>query len=272
MRKLRLAIAALVSVYVTGVGGLWAFQRELIYAPDHGAYVPPSRYAMLADVQEIALETADGVELAAWYVPAPADRPTVLMFPGKGSKLRNQRYRLREFDDAGMGVLLMAYRGNSGNAGTPNEQGLYDDARAALDWLAANGIEESSIVLYGVSLGTGVATRMAEERSVGAVVLEAPYTSITDVATLRFPWVPVRWLLRDRFDSLSRIATLTEPLLVMHGSDDRIIPQALGRQLFDAARAPKEGFWPNGIGHDDIFVHGGFDAARRFIEKTIASS
>ena len=98
MRKLELAIMAVVGVYVAAVGGLWAFQRELIYAPDHGAYVPPSRYAMLADVHEIALETADGIELAAWYVPAPADRPTVLMFPGKGSKLRNQRYRIRILD------------------------------------------------------------------------------------------------------------------------------------------------------------------------------
>ena len=113
---------------------------------------------------------------------------------------------------------------------------------------------------------------MAEERSVGAVVLEAPYTSITDVAALRFPAVPVRWLLQDRFDSLSRIATLTEPLLVMHGSDDRVVPQALGRQLFDEASGPKEGFWPNGVGHDDIFVHGGFDAARLFIEQTLTSS
>lgn len=272
MRKLKLVIATVVGMYIAAVGGLWAFQRELIYSPDGGPYVPPSRYAMLADVEEIALDTADGIELTAWYVPAPADRPTVLMFPGKSSSLRSLRYRIRRFEDAKIGVLAVAYRGYSGNAGRPDEQGLYNDAGAALDWLLVHGVADTSIVLYGVSLGCGVATRMAVEESVGAIVLEAPYTSITDVAALRFPVVPVRWLLRDRFDSLSRIAKLTEPLLVMHGNDDTVIPQFLGRRLYDAAGAPKEGFWPDGVGHDDLFDRGGFDAARKFIERAVNAS
>jgi fermentation-respiration switch protein FrsA (DUF1100 family) len=272
MRRLKLFLAAVVGLYVTAVGGLWLFQRELIYSPDDGPYVPPSRYAMLADVEEIALDTADGIALNAWYVPAPASRPTVLLLPGKSSSLRSLRYRIRRFEDARMGVLVVAYRGYSGNAGTPDEQGLYNDARAALDWLRIHGVADASIVLYGVSLGSGVATRMAIEESVGAIVLEAPYTSITDVAALRFPVVPVRWLLRDRFDSLSTIAKLTEPLLVMHGNDDAVIPQFLGQRLYEAATAPKAGFWPNGVGHDDLFDRGGFDAARQFIDSAVPAS
>ena len=166
-------------------------------------------------------------------------------------------------------LMLVAYRGYSGNAGAPTEQGLYADARAALDWLNAHGVVDSSIVAYGASLGSGVATKMAAERELGAVVLEAPYTSTVDVAALRFPLVPVGWLMKDRFESLARIDAVTEPLLVMHGDRDTVIPQYFGRRLFAAAHAPKEGFWPHGVGHNDLFDHGGCDAARAFVERSM---
>lgn len=272
MRKLILSIVAVAGTWLTAVVLLWAFQRELIYSPDPIAHVPPSHYAMLAGVDEVRLATADGVQLTAWYAPAPAGRPTVVLFPGKSSSLRGQRYRIARFRDAGMGALLVAYRGYSGNAGMPDEPGLYADARAALDWLNRHNVADTSIVLYGASLGSGVATRMAAERAVGAVVLEAPYTSIVDIASRRFPVVPVRLLVRDRFDSLSRITELNEPLLVMHGDQDQVIPQAFGRRLYDAAVSPKAGYWPHGVGHDDLFDRGGFDAARTFIESTVRAS
>jgi fermentation-respiration switch protein FrsA (DUF1100 family) len=270
MRNRLLSLAVLFGTYLAAVAGLWAFQRVLVYSPSKVGYVPPSHYPMLAGVEEVALETADGVALRAWYAPAPVGRPTVVMFSGKSSALRTERYRLQHFHDAGMGVFMLAYRGYSGNGGEPSEQGLYADARAALDWLEAQGVPQSSIALYGISLGSGVAMAMAAERKYAAVVLEAPYTSIVDVAARRFPIVPVRWLMKDRFDSMSRIDELEEPLLVMHGDDDFVIPQRFGRELFDAATGPKAGFWPSDVGHKDIFDRGGFDVARSFIEHTIA--
>jgi fermentation-respiration switch protein FrsA (DUF1100 family) len=270
MRKLILALSILGTTYLAAVAGLWGFQHAIVYTPEDVEYVPPSHYAMLEGVQEIALETADGVALRAWYAPAPAGRPTVVMFPGKNSALRAERYRLSHFIEARMGVLMVAYRGYSGNDGEPSEEGLYTDARAALDWLQDRGVPESEIAIYGVSLGTGVATEMAAERDYAAVVLEAPYTSIVDVAASRFPIVPVRWLMKDRFDSLARIARLDEPLLIMHGDRDRVIPQRLGRALYDAAKAPKTGYWPADAGHKDIFDRGGFEAARDFIERTVS--
>jgi fermentation-respiration switch protein FrsA (DUF1100 family) len=191
------------------------------------------------------------------------------MFHGNAGSLRRERFRVRQFADAGMGVLLLSYRGYSGNAGSPTEEGLYADARAALDWLEQRGVAAASIVLYGISLGSGVATKMAAEREVGAVVLEAPYTSTVDVAAFRFPIVPVTWLMEDRFESLARIKAITEPVLVMHGDRDSVIPQRFGRRLFDAANMPKEGFWPMGLGHDDIFDNGGFDAALGFIRRAM---
>ena len=263
------AVIAGVALYLAGITALWAFQRDLMYFPDGLPRVPPSYYEMLDGVQEVSFTTADGLELVSWYAPAPANRPTVVLFHGNGGSLRGERYRLKHFKDAGLGVLLLAYRGYSGNGGSPSEQGLYADARAALDWLQTNGVDGRSIVLYGISLGSGVSTKMADEREVGAVVLESPYTSTVDVAAWRFPVVPVSWLMEDRFESLARIGSITEPVLVIHGDKDFVVPQRFGKQLFEAANEPKQGFWPHGVGHNDVFDNGGFDTALEFIRRTM---
>jgi fermentation-respiration switch protein FrsA (DUF1100 family) len=269
MRHLKTALVAAAVLYAAGITALWAFQRDLMYFPDGAPRVAPSSYEMLAGVREVLLTTADGIELAAWHAPAPPERPTVVMFHGNHGSLRYERHRLKLFKDAGFGALLLSYRGYSGNDGAPTEEGLYTDARAALDWLAASGVASSSIVLYGISLGSGVATKMAAEREVGAVVLEAPYTSTVDVAAVRFPIVPVSWLMTDRFESLARIDAVTEPLLVMHGNRDYVIPQRFGRRLYDAANEPKEGYWPSGVGHNDVFESGGLATALDFIRRTL---
>ena len=269
MRYLKTALIGGVALYAMAVTVLWAFQRDLMYFPDGAPRMPPSFYEMLGGVQEVSFTTADGLTLVAWHAPAPPNRPTVVMFHGNGGSLRGERYRLKHFKDAQMGALLVAYRGYSGNAGTPTEQGLYADARAALDWLMRSGVASESIVLYGISLGTGVATKMAAEREVGAVVLESPYTSTVDVAAFRFPIVPVNWLMEDRFESLTRFRMISEALLVMDGDADTIIPQRFGRQLFEAANWPKQAFWAHGVGHSDIFDNGGFDTALAFIGRVM---
>jgi fermentation-respiration switch protein FrsA (DUF1100 family) len=269
MRYLKSALIAGVVFYAMTVTVLWAFQRDLMYFPNGAPRVPPSFYEMLGGVEEVSFTTADGLELVAWYAPAPANRPTVVMFPGNGGSLRGERYRLKHFKDAQMGALMVGYRGYSGNDGTPTEEGLYADARAALDWLERGGVANTSIVLYGISLGTGVATKMAAEREFAALVLEAPYTSTVDVAAFRFPIVPVGWLMEDRFESLGRIRTITEPLLVMHGDRDYTIPQRFGRRLFEAANEPKQAFWAHGLGHSDLFDNGGFDTALAFIRRVL---
>jgi uncharacterized protein len=272
-RKLAtIAAAAIVVLYSAMTFTLWALQRELLYHPDARERVPPSYYPMLAGVQELELTTADGIELVAWYAPAPRGRPTVVIFHGNASSLRGERYRLKHFMDASMGVLLVAYRGYSGNPGSPTEEGLYADARSALDWLEAGGVPRASTVLYGASLGSGVATKMAAERDFGALVLEAPFTSTVDVAAHRFPIIPVRWLMADRFDSIARIGAIHEPLLIMHGDADYVIPQSQARRLFAAAHEPKQAFWPSGVGHNDLFDSGGFAIAREFIEKHVAAA
>jgi uncharacterized protein len=265
----RIALGA-VGLYAGVVALLYVFQRDLMYRPDSIRRVPPSYYEMLKGVQEIELKTPDGLRVYAWYAAPPEGRPTVLVFHGNGGSLRSQRYRLKYFKDANMGVMILGYRGYAGSDGAPSEEGLYTDARAALDWLNAQGIADAHIVLYGESLGSGVATKMASERAFAAVVLESPYTSTVDVAAERFPFIPVHWLMEDRFESLSRIGAVTEPLLIMHGEADEVIPQTFGRRLFDAANEPKEAFWPKMAGHNSIFDLGGFITAAEFIERHVS--
>lgn len=269
MQWAKWALKAVVALYLAAVAALYSFQRDLMYRPDSIRYVAPSFYPMLAGVQEVKLKTSDGLRVYAWYAPPPAGRPTVAIFHGNGGSLRSQRYRLKYFKDANFGVLVLGYRGYSGSDGWPSEDGLYIDARTALDWLNAQGIADDWIVVYGESLGTGIATKVAAEREFAAVVLESPYTSTVDVAAARFPLVPVSWLMKDRFDSLARIAQVHEPLLVMHGEADEVIPQAFGRRLFEAANEPKEGYWPKMAGHNSIFDLGGFLTAAEFIERRV---
>lgn len=269
MRWLRRILFGVAGLYVAVVGLLYTFQRDLMYRPEQIRRVAPSYYPMLAGVQEIELKTADGLRVYAWYAAPPEGRPTVAIFHGNGGSLRSQRYRLKYFKEANMGVLLIAYRGYSGSDGTPSEEGLYTDARTAIDWLNTQGIADDRIVIYGESLGTGVATKMAAEREFAAVVLESPYTSTVDVAAARFPFVPASWLMSDRFESLARISQVHEPLLIMHGEADEVIPQSFGRRLFDAANEPKEGFWPKMAGHNSIFDLGGFLTAAEFIGRHV---
>lgn len=269
MRWLRWLLFGAVGPYVAIVVLLYIFQRDLMYRPDSIRRVPPSYYEMLAGVQEVELKTPDGLRVYAWYSPPPEGRPTVAIFHGNGGSLRSQRYRLKYFKDANMGVLVLGYRGYAGSDGAPSEEGLYTDARTALDWLNAQGIGDGRIVLYGESLGSGIATKMAVEREFAAVVLESPYTSTVDVAASRFPFAPVSWLMKDRFESLARIKQVHEPLLVMHGEADEVISQEFGRRLFDAANEPKEGYWPKMAGHNSIFDLGGFLTAAEFIERRV---
>lgn len=234
---------------------LHAFQRSLVYLPDRQVAVPAD--AGLPDFRVVTVTTADGLGIDGWFHP-PADpaKPTIILFHGNAGHVGYRADKAAAFRQAGFGVFLAGYRGYGGNAGTPTEQGLYADARAALDWLVRQGISGQKLVLYGESLGTGVATQMAAERRVAALVLEAPFTSLTDVAAGHYPIFPVRALLKDRFDSASKIASIGTALLVVHGERDRIVPTKLGKALFERAGQPKSAAWLPAAGHNDLMRHG----------------
>lgn len=263
-------LAAAAGIYGALVLLLFVMQRQMIFLPDR----TPARPADwgVAEMVTVALETADGLTLNAWYRAAEPGRPTLVWLHGNGGHLGYRGPKYRPWLDGGHGLLAVSWRGYGGNPGKPSEAGLYADGRAALAWLAGQGAER--IVLYGESLGSGVATLLAAERAaagdpVAGVVLESPFTSMAAAAAYHYPFVPARWLVRDRFDSLSRIAGIGAPLLVVHGARDRIVPVAMGRALVEAAAVPKQGVFIDRAGHNDLADFGLFERAADFVTRHV---
>jgi fermentation-respiration switch protein FrsA (DUF1100 family) len=249
--------------YLGGIAVLYLRQREFVFPIPQTVRAAPEA-AGFPEAEEHVLTTADGEKVIIWHVPAKPGHPVVIYFPGNGDVLARTVGRLRAITSSGIGLVALSYRGYAGSSGQPGEQGLLLDAVAAYAFTSAR-YSADRIVLWGFSLGSGVAVAVAADHPVGKLILEAPYTSIADVAALHFWIVPVRWLLRDRFHSDERIARVTAPLLIMHGERDRTIPIAFGERLFALAHAPKQFVrFPEG-GHDNLDAFGAIETARHFI-------
>jgi fermentation-respiration switch protein FrsA (DUF1100 family) len=255
------------AVYVAANGALYLFQRRLVFAPSGVPGEPQA--AGVPEMAWVSYATGDGLTLRAWYAPAKGDRPTLVYFHGNAGHFGDRAYKARYFIDQGYGFLLTSYRGYSGNPGRPTEERVYQDARAALDFLLAQGVPEAQTVIYGESLGTGIATQMARERPAAALVLEAPFTSLPDVAAGHYWWTPARWLLRDRFESAAKIDAIGMPLLIVHGERDRTVPVKLGRRLFAAAIEPKEFHLLPEAGHADVYEHGAGEIVHDFLARRV---
>ncbi|MDF1793292.1 MAG: alpha/beta hydrolase [Thalassobaculaceae bacterium] len=250
---------------------LFMFQRRLLYAPDT-RYVPPAETG-LEQVEVVETRTKDGLTLTGWWLEAAEDRPILLYFQGNGGSIAGRAGKAEIMRAEGYSVLLAGYRGYGGNPGRPSETGLIADGRAWLDFLTDRGVRLGRIVLYGESLGSGVAVALAVERDMGAVVLEAPFTSIRAIAENRYWYVPVRWLLRDPFDSLARIRGVRVPVLILHGDADTLIPLSHGERLLGSANPPKHLEVVQGATHTTLVEVGAFAAVDRFLtEHGIAQS
>ena len=262
-------IATVIGVYIVFVAALYVFQRNLLYHPDSNLSSPTA--SGVAEMEAVGLVTNDGLRLLAWYRPAAEDRATVVYFHGNAGHIGNRGDKVRPYLDAGLGVLLVSYRGYAGNPGSPTEDGLYADGQAALDFLAKLGVGPTDVVLYGESLGSGVAVEAARRQAaripVAAVVLESPFSSLVDVAQTHYPFIPARWLVKDRFDSVTKIAAIDAPLLILHGVRDRVVPVRFGRRLFAAAVRPKEDRWFDEAGHNDLYDYGAAAVVIEFIER-----
>ncbi|HJT08428.1 MAG TPA: alpha/beta hydrolase [Stellaceae bacterium] len=233
------------AAYVLVGCSLYGIQRSLVFHPRQG--VPEQAEA--AGMVPVKATAADGVTVVHWYAPAQPGQATVVLFHGNGGTVTALGSWATALRARGLGVVLADYRGYSGNPGMPSEEGLYADARAILDWVAAHGIDDRHTVLLGWSLGTGIAVQMAIERPVAGVVLLAPYTSIVDVGARRYPIFPVSLLMRDRFDSMSKIAGVHAPVMVVTGERDLVVPPDMGHALFAAAHEPKRALFLPETGH-----------------------
>jgi fermentation-respiration switch protein FrsA (DUF1100 family) len=240
---IRLAVAyTLVLILIT------LFQRDLMYFPTHSGLSPNA--VGLESTHAITFHSSDGTHLAAWHRAPQTGYPLIVYFHGNGGDLSHRADRLNAFAQAGFGFLILSYRGYGDSEGSPSEQGLYADADATIAYATQTlATPPERLILFGESLGTGVAVEMATRHDVGALLLEAPYISVATRAAEIYPWLPVRWLIRDHYDSLEKITRVTAPLLIFHGEDDSIIPIKHGRTLFAAANHPKQAHFIAGEGH-----------------------
>ena len=242
-RRLRMLLLGAAVVAVVGYAGIavamYTMQRDLLFnVRDTGNLAEPHTLAIEGS-ERVQISTPDGERLAAWYLPPQPGRPVFLFLHGKGGGLERKSWRWKRIREHGEGVLAISYRGYPGSTGKPSEQGLMIDGRAAYDWLIAKGHTPDNIVLHGLSLGTGVAAKLAGEVPAMALILEAPYTAVADVAAERYPWLPVRYLMWDQFLTRERISAIKMPLLIAHGTRDTVVPYAQGARLFQLAPEPK---------------------------------
>ena len=260
-------LGSALAAYGVLVGGLYVFQRHLLYLPGFGR--PELGDLAALGVHEIMVKTADGLSLLSWYLPPRDGHPVIAYFHGNGGHIGYRAERLRQFGGNGYGVLMTEYRGYGGNPGTPSESGLIADGAAALDFLSGAGITPDRLVIYGESLGSGIAVPLAAQREVAGLILEAPFTSVAEVAQYHYSFIPASALVRDRFDSLARIGDVKAPILVLHAERDRVVPVRFGRALFDAAPEPKELWLARKAGHEDLVRYGAFEAILDFLRRRV---
>ena len=224
-------------IYLVILGYIYLFQRSLLYHPSVNGYMDdPKQFKYV----EVKIPTQDGLEIKGWlHEKDLINKKTILFFHGNAGELSNRNYKLNEFSKMDVNFLIIAWRGFSGNEGKPTEQGLYQDANSAMEWLKSKGVKEEQLILYGESLGTGIATEVAQNKNLAGIILESPYTSMTELAGKYYPLLPVKFLLKDRYESIKKIKNIRSPILIMHGGLDPIVPFQMGVQLYEAANEPK---------------------------------
>ncbi len=211
------------------------YETAMVY-PFDATYTTPSQ-AGETRLSEARLNTSDGATLILWRVDAAPDKPTILYFPGNAGSLKDRSPRFSAFIDRGYGIVAIGYRGSSGSTGAPDEITLTADARAIARLETAR-----PLVLYGESLGTAMALRVAADGIGDAVVLEAPFTSFLDIVAAQYPQENLGDLMTQHWDSRASARATQQPLLVIHGEIDKVVPIALGREIFDAAASPDKHF------------------------------
>jgi fermentation-respiration switch protein FrsA (DUF1100 family) len=256
-------VLSLIGTYALICAGGFVLHRYFIYLPDKTRYAP--RDVGLSTVREVSFTSKDGVKLIAWYQPARGRKPTLLYFTGNSGSAANRARKIEAIAASGHGVFMVNYRRYGGSAGWPSEANNVADAAAAYDYLQDTGVPARNIVAYGESLGTGVATRLALQRPVQALVLESPFTSIVDVGRQVWWFLPLRLIMTDQYRIIDRIGSVKVPLLIVHGARDNLIPVGHARQVYAAANEPKNLAILRNGGHNDLFDQGAWQKVTEFL-------
>lgn len=251
----RITLAVPIGFYAFAGGYLWLVQDSMVYVPPRELGFSPSDLGL--EYEKVWLPTQDGLHLYGWYVPRPAEKSTpadlgavLLYFHGNAENVSNLGYSLAQWNAVGIETLVIDYRGYGESEGKPSEEGTYLDALAAWEYLMKRGVPAERIVVWGRSLGGAVASWLTSRHTPAALVLESTFTSVPDLGADIYPWLPVRWLSRYRYNSIDRLPQVSCPVLIAHSPDDEIIPFQHAQELFAAANEPKRLFKLHG-GHND---------------------
>jgi hypothetical protein len=256
-----------------------AFEKKLVYYPirfPDGEW-NPGAYGLIAE--DVEFRAADGVRLHGWYFSAVPDgvpggaRATWVWFHGNAGNITHRLDNIQKLLPLRIDVFIFDYRGYGKSAGQPDEAGLYLDSQAAYDYVVREkSVRPERVILFGRSLGTACAVAVAAQNPAGGLILESAFTSAGDMAQRLFPFLPLRHVIRSRFDSLARIPHIKIPKLFLHGTEDATVPYELGRRLYDAALEPREFYPIPGADHNDTYIVGGapyFAALDRFITRSV---
>ena len=234
-------IGIIIVIYLIIVFYVYSKQRSLLYVPNIDNYDDET---LSINVNEVFIENSDGNKLRSVFYESPkTTKNTLLMFRGNAGPIENRFYKLNKLSKYNQNILLISWRSYSGNEGSPTEVGLYDDAKSALKWLEDKGYESKDIIVYGESLGTAVSIEITQNKAFKGIILEAPFTSMVDAAKFHYPYLPVSWMLKDRYMSKDKIKNINTPLFVMHAKGDLIVPFWMGEKMYELANEPKMNYF-----------------------------
>ena len=242
-------ILAILIIYSLVLIYIYIFQRNLLYHPKENNYLDNQ---IDFEYKEIFIPVNENIKLKSWIIEKDFKKnKTLIFFHGNAGNLNNRIYKINELYNLDINILLVSWRGFSGNKGKPTEKGLYEDAKSTILWVKKQGVNLEDIILYGESLGTGVATQMAFDFNVAGLILESPYTSMVDAAKLYYPYLPVSFLLKDRYETSKKIDKINIPILIMHGKQDDLVPIEMSYSLFNKIKGKKYSYFPE---NDDLMM------------------
>ena len=248
-------IITIAGAYIIFAGFLFIFQSHYVYYPERVLLADPGSIGL--DFESVHFETTDGVELSGWFIPSDSARGVILFCHGNAGNISHRLESIQIFHRLGLDVFIFDYRGYGQSEGTPTEHGTYRDAEAAWRYLIEERqVNPNEIVVFGRSLGGAVASWLAQSQTPEALILESTFTSLPDIAATVYPYIPVRLLLRFKYNTAEYLARINCPLLIVHSRDDEIMPFSHGRQLFEMAKEPKKFLEITGT-HNEGFITSG---------------
>ena len=231
----------IIIIYASVLIVLFIFQRNLMYHPNENNYFGDK---LEVEIEKVKITTSDNLNLLGWFHNKDLKKfKTIVYFHGNAGSLDNRIYKLNYFKNMDVNFLIIAWRGFSGNKGKPSEKGLYEDGKSTIKFLKNLGVNKKDIIIYGESLGTGIATEIAQNDKFAGLILETPFTSMVAAAKNFYPYIPVGLLLKDKYKNDKKIKNINIPLLVMHGEADQIVPYWMGKTIYEIANQPKYSYF-----------------------------